>query len=47
MGYDSEVVGRLLEENDISDVQEAIDMYEGHRFVASKDSRHQGICYIC
>ena len=31
MGYDGDVVARLLEENDISDVQEAIDMYEDHR----------------
>jgi hypothetical protein len=31
MGYDGDVVARLLEENDISDVQEAIDKYEDHR----------------
>ena len=33
MGYKEDVVARLLEENDISDLQEAIDMYEEHRAV--------------
>ena len=30
MGYDEDVVARLLEVNEISDLQEAIDMYEDH-----------------
>ena len=33
MGYDGDVVTRLVEENDISDVQQAIEMYEDYRDV--------------
>jgi hypothetical protein len=42
MGYDGDVVTRLLEKNDISDVQQAIDMYEDHRDIKDEYFRPIG-----
>jgi hypothetical protein len=47
MGYTRDIIERLIEKHNVTDVGEAIDLAARHKFLPQNHNQGSQICYIC